>query len=163
MSASFYIGTIGFDLISLSLVIIIMPPNRSSSKEIIERNTGEVVESTPITMLILSDTQLFIEKDSDIGWHTIKDAFTTTNFKGCRGQTIATMKINGQNNTHRNKSDLSDKKTIKSDTCKTYLETHCKLSQNILDLVWKARAPISNVKMSSKSVYYIYLFPTWLG
>lgn len=75
------ICTVGFELISLSLISINMPTNRSTSKETTNLNTDEVVESTLLIIPILSDTQLFIEKDLDITWDKVKDTFTTTNFK----------------------------------------------------------------------------------
>lgn len=32
-------------------------------------------------MSVLSDTQLFIERDLDITWHTVKAIYTTSNIK----------------------------------------------------------------------------------
>ena len=42
----------------------------------------------------------------------------------------------------KEKATKETKKAAKSDTCKSYLEKHSKLIQNLLDLVGKARAPI---------------------
>lgn len=58
-----------------------MPLKRSTSKDTTKRSTSEVIESILITKQIFWDTQLFIEKYSYITWHTVKDAFTTTNYK----------------------------------------------------------------------------------
>lgn len=74
-------GTADFELISYPLVATIMPRKRSTSKETTESNTDEVVGSTPVTIPILSDTQLFIEKDSNITCHMVKDAFTPMELK----------------------------------------------------------------------------------
>jgi len=62
----------------------------------------------------------------------------------------------------KEKATKATKKAAKSDTCKSYLEKRSKLIQKLLDLVGKARAPISSVQISSKSVYYIDLAPTGL-
>lgn len=70
-----------FELSSLLSIIFIMPPKRSSSKDTTERSISEAVESTPITLPFLSDTQLFMEKDSDVTWNTVKDAFSKTSYK----------------------------------------------------------------------------------
>lgn len=77
MIASLVTYTINIELISSSLVAIIMPPKRSTSKEKTKRIIDEVVENPPVTIPILYNTQLFIKKDSGITWHMLKDAFTT--------------------------------------------------------------------------------------
>lgn len=58
-----------------------MEPKRYAKKVITKRNTSEIVESSPVTMPFLLDTQLFIEKHSDITWNIVKEAFMTTNYK----------------------------------------------------------------------------------
>jgi len=58
-----------------------MAPKRSTSKDTIERSTGEIVESVHITMIVLLYTQLFIKKYSNITWNKEKYEFTTTNYK----------------------------------------------------------------------------------
>lgn len=81
MSVSFDTGTSSFEIISLSLVVIIMPLQRSTSKETTKSSISEVFESTLATMPILFESQLFIEKDSDITWHRVNNAFIATNSK----------------------------------------------------------------------------------
>ena len=58
-----------------------MEPKRSASKETTKINIGEAVESTPMKFLVYSDTQLFIEKESDITWKEVNETFSARSFK----------------------------------------------------------------------------------
>lgn len=51
-----------------SSVIVIMESKRIDSKDTIESSTREVVESKKFYFPIYSDTQLFVEKESDLTW-----------------------------------------------------------------------------------------------
>lgn len=55
------------------------------------------------------------------------------------------------------KLTLIKAKATKINTCKTYLEKHWNLIQNLFDLIGKDKAIILNVKMTSKSIYDIDL------
>jgi len=57
-----------------------MPPKRSASKKRTKSYIDEVVESCQVTLHICSDNQLIIEKDSEITWNMVKDAFTAKEY-----------------------------------------------------------------------------------
>lgn len=56
-------------------------PKRFVSKDTIESNIGEAVESTPMNFPIFSDIQLFIEKELDITWQKVNEVFLEKSFK----------------------------------------------------------------------------------
>lgn len=58
-----------------------MKLKRSPSTDTIERSTSEVVEKNPITIKIILDTQLLIERDLDITLHIVKYEFMMTTYK----------------------------------------------------------------------------------
>lgn len=60
---------------------VVMEPKRDASKDTIEICTGEVVESTSVNFLVYSDTQLFVEKESDITWKKVNEAFSAKWFQ----------------------------------------------------------------------------------
>jgi len=52
-----------------------MTSKRGSSKETVERSTGEVVERTSVDFPLYAYTQLFIEKGTTLTWKQMKDTF----------------------------------------------------------------------------------------
>ena len=58
-----------------------MAPKRSISKDTIENNVGEEVESTPVNFLVFTNTQFLIEKELDITWQKVNEVFSTKSFK----------------------------------------------------------------------------------
>jgi len=58
-----------------------LAPKRSISKDTTKSSTREAVESIPVNLPIFSDTQLFIEKDSNITWYKVNEVFSVNNFK----------------------------------------------------------------------------------
>jgi len=58
-----------------------MAPKGISSKDTIGRSTREIVESTTIYLPVYSDTQLFVEKESNITWQKVNEFFSTRTFK----------------------------------------------------------------------------------
>lgn len=81
MSASLIKITVGPEHITLSSSCSITPPKKSSSKEVMESNTEEAIDNTPLVVPILSDTQCYIGKDFTVNWLTIKDVFTSKSSK----------------------------------------------------------------------------------
>jgi len=52
-----------------------MEPKRAASNYTTQIDTREEVEKMLMDLLVYVDTQLFVEKDSDLGWHKVKDSF----------------------------------------------------------------------------------------
>ena len=52
--------------------IVTMAPKRASSKDTTESSTGEEIEKIPMDLLVYANTQLFVEKDSNLTWHKLK-------------------------------------------------------------------------------------------
>lgn len=67
------------------------------------------------------------------------------------------MKRNKENNAHIIEMKKGEKKSDKSDNCKTNPKRYHKLNQNFVDLLGKYRVLISSLKMSSRGIYFIDL------
>lgn len=49
-------------------VTITMTPKRTASKGTTESSIEEAIEQTRVNLLVYSDTQLYVEKDSNLAW-----------------------------------------------------------------------------------------------
>lgn len=52
-----------------------MESKRVVSKYTTKRSIGEAVEQTLVDFPVYADAQLFVEKDLDLTWHNVKEAF----------------------------------------------------------------------------------------
>lgn len=66
--------SLGTSVIEHSLsCIAIMVSKKDGSNNIVESNTGDMVEQVPMNLPIYAYTQLFAEKDMKITWQETKD------------------------------------------------------------------------------------------
>jgi len=75
MSAFYLIGTMVFKNFHTT-IIVTMAPKRVVSKDTTWRSTREVVEKMPVDFLVYQDTQLFVEKDSDLHGTRLRKLFS---------------------------------------------------------------------------------------